>query len=140
MKIDSPLLIILPRKTKADKKIYLNLNVYRNLHFIVNNQAKEKYNELMIWLRGIKFKPPVKITFTLFKKSKRKVDRANILSIVEKFFCDALTHYQCIPDDSDEYIESTHYCTGGIDKNNPRVEIVIDGTVETQSGFVGGKK
>jgi hypothetical protein len=125
-KLESPLIVIIPRKTKDDKKIYLNLNVYRNLHFIVNNQAKEIYCKLMEKkLKGIKFKDQIDITFTLFKSSNRKIDRSNVLSIVEKFFCDALVHHKCIPDDNDDYIKATHYKSGGLDRENPRVEIEI---------------
>lgn len=117
---------MLPRKTKADRKINLNLNVYRNLFYITNNQAKEIYNDLMkIKLIHLKLKCPIRLTFRLYKQSRRKIDRSNILSIVEKFFCDALVHYECIPDDNDEYIHSSHYLTGGVDPENPRVEIEI---------------
>ena len=122
----SPLFVMLPRKTKADKKVYLNLNVYRNLHYISNNQAKEIYCEDMRkQMVGRKFTKKIDITFTLFKSSNRRVDRANILSIVEKFFCDALVHNGCIPDDNDDYIEATHYKSGGLDNGNGRVEITI---------------
>lgn len=129
MKIVSPLLVSLPRKTKPAKKIYLNLNVYRNLHFILNNQAKEIYCGLMeSQLKGIVFDCdlPLDITFTLFKGRNARVDRSNILSIVEKFFCDALVYHKCIPDDNDEYIKATHYKSGGLDRINPRVEIEIN--------------
>jgi len=127
IKISVPLFIILPRKTKADRKMYLNLNGYRNWHFIVSNIIKQKFCEgLESSLNGLKFKGKLDITYTLFKGSKRKIDRANILSIVEKFFCDALTHYECIEDDNDEVLKATHYYTGGIDKDNPRVEIIIE--------------
>jgi len=126
MKIISPLLVILPRKTKADKRIYLNLNAYRNLHYISNNQAKHIYCELMEkQLKGKVFKTPIELEFKFFKKTKRRTDRSNILSIVEKFFCDAMVNYECIPDDSDEFILSSYYISGHIDKDNPRVEIII---------------
>lgn len=126
MKIISPLYVDLPRKTKKDKRVYLNLNVYRNLHYISNNQAKAIYCEQMKeQLIGVKFEKPISIIFVLFKKDKRKIDRANVLSIVEKFFCDTLVHYGCIEDDNDDYIFSTEYFTGGIDRENPRVEISI---------------
>ena len=49
-----------------------------------------------------------------------------MLSIHEKFFCDAMTEYGCIADDNDDYIKSTKYLSGGIDKENPRVEIIIE--------------
>lgn len=127
MKIISPLFIDLPRKTKKDKRIYLNLNVYRNLFYIINNQAKEKYNEEMRnQLENIKLQTPITINFVLYKKSKRRTDRSNILSIVEKFFCDSLVHFNCIPDDNDDFIKSTHYYGDSVDKENPRVEIFIN--------------
>ena len=127
MKIESPSSVLLPRKTKADKKVYLNLNVYRNLHYISNNKAKEIYNEKMsAQLSGLKLKTPIKLTFILHRGDKRKGDRSNPLSIVEKFFCDALVFHKCIPDDKDDFIYSTHYYTGEIDKGSPYVEILIE--------------
>lgn len=126
IKFVSPLFVTLPRKTKADKKILLNLNVYRNLHFISNNQAKEIYcEEMSKQLKGIKFKNKIDITFTLFRGRNGLVDRSNILSIVEKFFCDALVHNGCLPDDNDEFITATHYYSGGYDKDKGRVEITV---------------
>ena len=71
------------------------------------------------------FKTPITLSFYLFSPDRRNRDRANVLNIVEKFFCDALTHYGCIVDDCDKYIESTHYYSGEIDKSNPRVEVII---------------
>lgn len=125
-KFVSPLFVELPRKTKASKKIYLNLNVYRNLHYILNNQAKEVYCDLMSkQMMGLKFNKQVEITFSLFSGRNGRVDRSNILSIVEKFFCDALVHHCCIPDDNDDFIIATHYLSGGYDKGNGRVEISV---------------
>lgn len=125
-KFVSPLFVTLPRKTKEDKKVYLNLNVYRNLHYISNNQAKEIYCEMMReQMKGKKFENKIEITFTLFKGRNGRVDRSNILSIVEKFFCDALVHNGCLPDDNDDFILATHYKSGGYDKNNGRVEIGV---------------
>lgn len=126
LKFTSPVAVALPRKTKADKIIYLNLNVYRNLHYILNNNAKEIYNEIMRpQLQGLKLKTPIELTFVLYKKQNRKIDRSNALSIVEKFFCDALVAHGCIPDDNDDYIKATHYQSGGVDPQDPRVEVFI---------------
>lgn len=122
----SPLFVDLARKTKKDKRVYLNLNVYRNLHFIVNNQAKEAYNAIMrAQMDGKRFNGQIKLSFYLFKGRNCRVDRANILSIIEKFFCDALVKNGCIPDDNDKYICETHYYSAGYDKDNGRVEIVV---------------
>ena len=127
MKLISPLFVDLPRKTKKDKRIYLNLNYFRNLHFVINNQAKVIYcSQMRKQLEGLVLKTPIVLTFILYRKDKRKGDRANPLSICEKFFCDALVHWGCIENDTDEFIESSHYYTGGIDRSNPRVEIVVE--------------
>lgn len=77
-------------------------------------------------IKDLKFENPIRLTFVLRKKDKRKIDRANVLSIHEKFFCDALVELGCIPDDNDNYIESTHYYSGEIDKEYPRVDIIIE--------------
>jgi len=111
---------------KKIKRHYINLNNYRNWHFQVSNKLKHMYKERAgEIIKGLKFDNPIKIKFVLWKKDKRKGDRANPLCIHEKFFCDALTEFGCIPDDEDEYIVSSHYYTGGIDREDPRVDIII---------------
>lgn len=127
MKIILPLYVTLPRKTKADRKMIINLNNYRNWHYIINNQIKEIYTEqLKDQLSNLKITGQIKLRFILYKASNRISDRSNVLSIQEKFFCDAMTHYGCILDDNDEIIVSTTYLSGGIDKENPRVEVYVD--------------
>lgn len=126
MKFTSPL-YIRTAKSEKGKKYYLNLNQYRNWHYQVSNAIKEKYCEQMkSQLEGIKLETPIKIEFILWKGDKRIGDRANVLSVVEKFFCDALVEYGCIEDDNDEYIIEQTYRTGGVDKDDPRVEIIIN--------------
>jgi hypothetical protein len=126
MKIEVPLFVTLPRKTKADRKCIINLNEYRNWHYIVSNQIKERYKEMVeSKIKGIKFVGRVKLHFVLYQGSNRRVDRANVLSIHEKFFCDALTACGCLTDDNDNFIEETRYTSGQVDKFNPRVEIII---------------
>ncbi len=118
---------------KKSKKMYINLNNYRNWHFQVSNNLKAKYKEIfasklgsLAWGgRGLKLRK-TSLTFYLHRGDRRKVDRANILSIHEKFFCDALVECGCLTDDDDSFIESTHYYTGCIDKENPRVDIVME--------------
>jgi Holliday junction resolvase RusA-like endonuclease len=53
------------------------------------------------------------------------VDRANVLSVHEKFFCDALVESGCLPDDNDLYIKKTTYVSKGVEPGNGRVEIEI---------------
>jgi hypothetical protein len=92
-----PLSVILPRKTKEDKKIMLNLNVYRNLHHAINNQVKQLFLPIEWYL----FKAgKIKISYKIQKKTKRKFDTMNIISVVDKFFLDWLVKMQYIPDDT----------------------------------------
>jgi hypothetical protein len=125
-KIDSPLFVILKRVRKPNRKCYLNLNNYPNWHYHTYNEIKKTYNEVIFTvLNGLKFKTPIILYFKLFKEDKRKTDRANTLAVIEKFFCDSMVNHGCIPEDDDSIIESTHYSTGGIDRKNPRCEIII---------------
>ncbi len=126
MKVISPLAVYLPRKTMKDKKYILNLNNYRNWHYIVNNQIKARYClEMRSQLSEIKPCGTITLSFKYFKPSKRKCDRANIYAIQEKFFSDALVYYGIIKDDSDEYIARSIYEPVELDRKNPRVEIEI---------------
>jgi len=126
MKISLPLFVILPRKTKADKKIILNLNNYPHWHYRTYHMAKDTFCEaLQATLSGLKLKYPIELHYTLWKGSNRKSDRMNALAVLDKFFCDALTHYECLPDDSDDYILKHTFETGGIDKENPRCDVEI---------------
>lgn len=111
---------------QSGRKVLLNLNVYRNLHYRVNAEAKIRYcEEMMGQMYRLKLKHPLELHFMLHRGNRRMGDRANVLTIVEKFFCDALVHYQCIPDDNDKYIKQTIYETGEVCKDDPHVEIHI---------------
>jgi len=122
--IESPLYVYTGKK-KIQKRV-LNLNLYRNWHYQVSNQVKIKYKYAIYdQIQGLKL-DKIHLLFVLYKKTKRKCDRANVLSIHEKFFCDAICDCGCIPDDNDDHILSSHYRTSKtIDKVNPRVDIYI---------------
>jgi Holliday junction resolvase RusA-like endonuclease len=121
-----PLCVFLPRKTRPARKCILNLNNYRNWQFHLSNALKHAYcTALEQQLSGLTLKPPILLKFTLYRGNRRLGDRSNVLSVQEKFLCDALTHYGCITDDNDDYIAGTSYRTGAIDKANPRVECEI---------------
>jgi Holliday junction resolvase RusA-like endonuclease len=127
-----PLYVMIPRKTMPPRKYILNLNYYRNWQGHESNNIKIAYKDLLkSTLENLKFPYRITIDFQLWKGTARRTDRANVLSIHEKFFCDALTEFGCIPDDNDNYIVSQRYSTGGIDRENPRVDITITEYLET---------
>jgi len=91
----------------GNKKFALNLNVYRNAHYQVLNKAKIIFkNQLLInhpELYRIKA-DRIEIEYYIERCDYRKFDTMNIISIVDKFFCDALVEAGCIPDDNYNYV------------------------------------
>ncbi len=125
-KIISPLSVTLPRKTVKDKKIYLNMNTYRNLHHRISNDAKKAYSEtLREQLEGLSIQTPVEVTYKVYKASKRRLDKMNVVSVVSKFLLDSITEYGCWEDDNDDYVKTETILPTELDRDNPRVEIII---------------
>lgn len=136
MRIILPLTVTLLRKKKPNKVWILNLNSYRNTHFQILNNAKVAYKENLrcAFFEGDRrtpgmnlddLIPPYHFTYTIYSGSNRKFDLANVLSIVQKFTDDALIELGIITDDSFKVIPEITYRFGGVDKGNPRVELLI---------------
>ena len=129
--IEAPIYVILPRKTKADKKVALNLNVTRNLHFQIHNQVKQKYKDIIEEIldntdqRDVKFTKPVRVVFQLHKASNRRSDKHNFISVVEKMLMDALTELGILVDDNDDWIKEELFLETKVDKDDPRVTVLI---------------
>jgi Holliday junction resolvase RusA-like endonuclease len=125
-KIISPLFVTLPRKTVKDKRIALNMNTYRNLHHRISNDAKKSYSEaLREQLEGLSIQTPVEVTYKVYKGSKRRLDKMNVISVVSKFLLDSITEYGCWEDDNDDYVKKETIMPTELDRENPRVEIII---------------
>jgi len=126
MKIICPLYIDLPRKTKKDRRVYINMNSYRNLHYLVSNSVKREYKEaLREQLEGITIETPVDITYQVFKGSKRRLDKMNVIAVTSKFLLDAITEYGCWEDDNDDFVKKETVLPTELDRERPRVEIII---------------
>lgn len=110
-----------------NKKIALNLNVYRNLHYQSSNKAKVNYKEAMReQIAALPVLKNIGIRYRLFVGSKRLCDVTNVCCIVDKFFMDALVEAGKLPDDNYEHCSFIIYEFGGYDKGNPRIEITIE--------------
>lgn len=128
MKLILPLSVVLTRGRKEDRSFYLNLNIYRNAHYMILNNAKEKYKELVQAAIGnlkLSFPPPYQFSYTIYPGSNRKFDLANPLPIIQKFCDDALIELGVIPDDSFKIIRGIQYSFGAVDKINPHCELHI---------------
>ena len=122
---------MLPRKTKADKKWILNLNNYRNTHPKVLNDCKVLYKEQVEaalkasgW-NGERFER-ANITLVYFHGNKRRIDKSNPCSIIEKFACDALTELGVWDDDDSEHVPETRFVWGGVNSENPFCQMVVE--------------
>lgn len=126
VKIICPLYIDIPRKTKKDRRVYINMNTYRNLHYAVSNQVKKMYlEEVREQLEGIKIETPVNITYKVFKQSKRRLDKMNVVAITSKFLLDAITELGCWEDDNDDHVKVETILPTELDRIDPRVEVTI---------------
>ena len=123
--------IALPRKTKEAKKIAINLNTYRNLHFLVNNQCKKiAKDNIEKYLKdtgqfGIMFTNPVDVTFKFYKGSNRRLDKSNVYAVATKYFYDALVELGILQDDNDDYIKNEVMLETEYDKENSRIELTL---------------
>lgn len=115
-----PTVLWLPRKTKKDKRYPLNLNQYRNAKYIVNHQAKRLFKQVVSpeLLKVPELDKPIRIVYRLVLKQKRG-DVANVCSIVDKFFCDALVETGKIADDDYSLIPTVEYRFERVDKHYP---------------------
>jgi len=92
----------------GNKKIKLNLNVYRNLHYQVNNKAKKIFKNNLISeypeLQTIRADRVI-ISYLVETFDNRKFDTMNIITVVDKYFLDTLTGSGVIPDDDYSHVE-----------------------------------
>ena len=118
----------LPIRVPVSKKSYflINLNVYRNAHYQILNKAKQTFKEMVMnEIKQLPFFNTISLTYVLYPQTHRKQDVANVCSVVDKFFCDALTEAGKLTDDNYDYLKNIHYCFGSVDPSNPRVEVYI---------------
>lgn len=105
--IISPIYLPKEKKTKPDTVTSINLNTYRNINFIVNNNLKKQYKEWMKdQLEWRTWTTPIWVTYTLYYS--HKSDLMNVASIVSKYFLDAMVEYKCIPDDNIDIVIEEH--------------------------------
>lgn len=110
------------------KKISLNLNIYRNLHYQVSNKIKKRVVSIIrqnCQMEGVIESFPVELIYTIFRQNKRREDLMNIGAIIDKFVSDALVKLGFIPDDNIDYIKKVSFVDGGIDKVNPHARLEI---------------
>ena len=119
--------IMLEVGVNTKKKYYLNLNGYRNWQFQLNNQLKKLFKITVAEdIRKLSRVDNVcKVTYTIYYPTKRAFDIDNIGSVITKFTHDALVEFEILEDDNYNFVNEIVYKFGGVDKDNPRCDVVI---------------
>lgn len=76
-------------------------------------------------LAGLTINPPFIIRYYLVIGTRREVDVANVCSVVDKFFSDALVDHNCIPDDNYKYLKGVSFEFAGYEKGKSYVTAEI---------------
>lgn len=114
-----------------NKKLSLNLNIYRNTHYQILNKAKVQFAEdIQKQLVNIPKIPRVALTYIVYPPTSRRLDISNICSIVDKFFSDVLVDRGILEDDNYDFLADIRYLFGCIDRENPRVDVYINPSTE----------
>lgn len=121
--IEAPIRVL----TKRKKAFSLNLNAYRNAHHHLLDDAKKDFAEIVKpRLKDLPSLVHIRMSFILYPKTEQLSDVSNICSIVDKFFSDCLTAEKKIPDDNRNHVVMVAYGFGAVDKQNPRVDVIIE--------------
>lgn len=112
----------------SKKRAYtLSMNSYRNDHYLTLAKAKIVFRDLI--LANVHALPEfnqITIEYKLYPGSRKRLDVSNVLSIVDKFFCDVLVTEGIIKDDNYQIIPRICYSFGEITPKNPHVIAMIN--------------
>ena len=114
------------KPTRKVKNPALSLNWYRNVHYRGNNQAKKAFKKHMQSQLN-KFDAidgEISIHYKYYAKRKG-TDLENFVTVVKKYFQDALSESGLIKDDNCSVIVENREKYIGVDKEDPRVECFI---------------
>lgn len=113
---------------KKIKTFLMSMNWYRNAHYQLECKIKRKYHQLIKRrLKGVKSQMTgfVKVSYNLYYKNSQS-DLMNVISIIDKYLMDALQELSIIENDNvKNYVECV-IKVAGEDKENPRVEIIVE--------------
>ena len=119
--------IVVPLRVKVGKKyVALSLNVYRNLHYHLLNQAKIEFQkQVQQQVFSLPQMDKIKIHYEFFYVDKRVHDLDNSLSVIAKFFSDSLVGAGILSNDDYHHITQISASFGGLSKDNPRCVCTI---------------
>ena len=107
------------------KKLYLNLNQYRNWHHSVSSNVKRNYYYSIQDKLDFEFSGEVSIHYKYYAPDKRVRDLMNVVSVVDKFFQDSMVMCGCILANDTSIVKNITAKYMGIDRGNSRIEATI---------------
>ena len=121
IKLSLPLFIT----NRSNKRKWLTLNNYRNWHYQVSNDIKRRFKSELFDQLDFSIEGKVKIEYFYFAPDKRTRDLMNVISVIDKFFQDAMVDRGCIESDDLSTVVEVNSCYMGIDKQDPRLDVMI---------------
>lgn len=122
------MLIILPTHVQVskNKRVPVNLNWYRNAHFLELNRAKVNFKAAIAeQIKALPYLKKIAVSYTFHPGKGIIADTNNVCCIADKFFLDALVELSRIKDDTRKHVIGTQFLPGAQDVANPRVEAHI---------------
>jgi hypothetical protein len=111
--------------SKNNRRRWLTMNNYRNWHYQISNDIKRKFKADIIDKLNFKFKGKIKIEYFYFAPDKKTRDLMNVISVIDKFFQDAMVENGCIDSDDLSTVIEVNSCFMGIDSLSPRLDVLI---------------
>lgn len=124
-KVNYALPLFIETGVKKKKKQYLNLNLYRNMPFHLNNNLKKATKQIVADVCPEFRFERFELVYTLYLPDNRLRDISNVCCVIDKYQTDALTELGYIPDDNYQHLPRVTYKIGGVDKENPRCEVEV---------------
>ena len=127
LKLDIPIKLIVGVRKK--KNVFLSMNNAFKWRDVQRNTYKQAYAELIKpQIEQLpKLKRIISITYEIHRGDRHSFDVMNTVSIIDKFFEDALVVNGIITDDNFKVVPMVIGMIGEYDKSNPRVNVTIEG-------------
>lgn len=127
LKLDIPIKLIVGVRKK--KNIFLSMNNAFKWRDVQRNTYKQAYADLIKpQIEQLpKLKRIISITYAVHRGDRHSFDVMNTVSIIDKFFEDALVVNGIITDDNFKVVPMVIGMIGEYDKSNPRVSVTIEG-------------
>ena len=118
------------KQSKPTKRHWLTMNNYRNWHHQTADTTKKLFKEAVtsqilalpdltaLWGQ-------IHLHYTMYPPTFQRRDLMNAVSVIDKYFSDALVELGKLADDDLDNIRSLSCIAENVDKANPRMEVVI---------------